>query len=311
MDRSLSSGLSTGADRRAAFTLAECLVALMVISVILSLFFSPFKGALYVCRAFVDRRVAESRIWTACGILRGPIFYCALGIPGDAGEYKKSFGSQLGAPFSWDGPVSVTSDKNGRSNGCLRLAYAYPELCRTRQEGGVGKVAAGIRFDTAPNRDHFDLDLYDKSKSVKNWVLFENCRPRRSLLLVTKASGSELELKNYGEEEAVVSKGERLLLFRAMECWAWDDKLYTKDFRTTGDQPRENGICDIRFYLDDGKNLLTVYLVARGGDETLAPGGIVGEENCREEILAQWRGRSRHILYCAKFSWPLPNVRGP
>ena len=108
MDRSLSSGLNTGADRRAAFTLAECLVALMVISVILSLFFSPFKGALYVCRAFVDRRVAESRIWTACGILRGPIFYCALGIPGDAGEYKKSFGSQLGAPFSWDGPVSVT-----------------------------------------------------------------------------------------------------------------------------------------------------------------------------------------------------------
>ena len=48
-----------------------------------------------------------------------------------------------------------------------------------------------------------------------------------------------------------------------MECWR-DDKLYTKDFRTTGDQPRENGICDIRFYLDDGKNLLTVYLVARG-----------------------------------------------
>lgn len=293
---------------RFAFTLAECLVALLIISLILPALFSPLKNTLYAYRLYRDRRIAESRIWTVRAILRNPVFYCALGLPVEAGLYKTAFGAKLGQPFSWEGPISVLpGPDDGLPGGLLRLAYAYPELCRTRSGGLIGKTASAVRFDAAPNRDYFALDLFDKTGSVKNWVMFENSRPPRVPLVVLKASGAELELKNYLADEVFVPRGERLLLFRALECWARDGKLYTKDFRTTGEQPRENGVCEIRFYLDGGGRALTVCLVVRGDDETLAPGRIVGADKCRGDILARWRGRSPYILYCAEFTWPVMN----
>lgn len=279
----------------------------MLASFILSLFFTPVKNAIYACRLYNDRRIAESRICTVGAVLRIPVFYCTLGIPLDAGEYKKSFGSNLSSPFSWNGPISVTQGRDGKADGCLRLAYGCPEPCRTQREYGVGKTAAPLRFDTAANQNYFALDLHDKSQSVKNWVLFENCVPRRTPLVVTRASGYEFQLKTFLADEAVVPKGDRLLLFRAVECWALNDRLYTKDFRTTGDQPRENGVCDIRFYLNGDRSRLTVCLIVRGDDDSLAPGRVVGAEKCPEELLSQWRGRSRYVLYCARFTWPILN----
>ncbi len=303
------SGLKSG-DRGRAFTLVECLVALTLVSFILSLFFSPVKNALYAYRLYNDRRIAESRICTVGAILRMPVLYCALGIPLEAAEYKKSFGSNLSSPFSWNGPISVIQGRDDEAGGCLRLAYGCPEPSRTLNEYGVGKTTAPLRFDEAANPNYFALDLWDKSKSVKNWVLFENCVPRRTPLVVTRASGSELQLKTLSADEAVVPKGDRLLLFRAIECWALNDRLYTKDFRTNGDQPRENGICDIHFYLNGDRSRLTVCLIVRGDDDSLAPGRVVGAEKCPEELLSQWSGRSRYVLYCARFTWPISNNRG-
>ncbi|MCD8162922.1 MAG: type II secretion system GspH family protein [Synergistaceae bacterium] len=303
------SGLKSG-DRGRAFTLVECLAALTLVSFILSLFFSPVKNALYAYRLYNERRIAESRICTVGAILRMPVFYCALGIPLEAAEYKKSFGSNLSSPFSWNGPISVIQGRDGEAGGCLRLAYGCPEPSRTLNEYGVGKTAAPLRFDAAANPNYFALDLWDKSKSVKNWVLFENSVPRRTPLVVTLASVSDLQLKTLSADEAVVPKGDRLLLFRAIECWALNDRLYTKDFRTNGDQPRENGVCDIRFYLNGDRSRLTVCLIVRGDDDSLAPGRVVGAEKCPEELLSQWRGRSRYVLYCARFTWPILNNRG-
>lgn len=301
--------LPCGEDRRYfAFTLAECLVVLLIISLILPALFSPLKNTLYAYRLYRDRRIAESRIWTVCAILRPPVFYCALGLPVEAGLYKTAFGEKPRQPFSWDGPISVLpGPDDGLPGGLLRLAYAYPELCRTRSAGLVGKTASAVRFDAALNLDHFALDLFDKTGSVKNWVIFENSLPPRVPMTVLKASGAELELKNYLAEEVFVPRGERLLLFRALECWARDGKLYTKDFRTTGEQPRENGVCEIRFYLDGGGRALTVCIIVRGDDDTLAPGRIVGAEKCRGDILSRWQGRSPYILYCAEFTWPVMN----
>ncbi len=289
--------------------MVECLAALTLASFILSLFFTPVKNALYAYRLYNDRRIAESRICTVGAVLRIPVFYCALGIPLDAGEYKKSFGSNLSSPFSWNGPISVIQGRDGKADGCLRLAYGCPEPCRTLREYNAGKADSSFRFDTAANQNYFAPDLHDKSQSVKNWVLFENCVPRRTPLVVTRASGSELQLKTLSADEAVVPKGDRLLLFRAVECWALNDRLYTKDFRTTGDQPRENGVCDIRFYLNDDRSRLTVCLIVRGDDDSLAPGRVIGAEKCPEELLSQWRGRSRYVLYCARFTWPILNNR--
>ena len=287
--------------------MVECLAALTLASFILSLFFTPVKNALYAYRLYNDRRIAESRICTVGAVLRIPVFYCALGIPLD----DKYLGSNLSALLGWNGPISVIQGRDGKADGCLRLAYSCPERCRTLREYNSGKADSSFRFDTAANQNYFALDLHDKSQSVKNWVLFENCVPRRTPLVVTRASGSELQLKTLSADEAVVPKGDRLLLFRAVECWALNDRLYTKDFRTTGDQPRENGVCDIRFYLNDDRSRLTVCLIVRGDDDSLAPGRVVGAEKCPEELLSQWRGRSRYVLYCARFTWPILNNRAP
>lgn len=293
--------------RSRAFFIAEVLLSVLILSLISAIFFAPFKNGMHLLRLLRDQRIAQQRILTIRAILGAPARFCALGVPTGAQDYKESLGSRSGRFFSWAGPVSVVKGKNGEEGGCLRIVFAYPLSCRTSAERTVGKSASSVGFDRKLDAGYFDADIYDKPGSVKNWVTFANSDPPRSPLVLSKFYDYSLALRSLNKDEVVVPKGERLLLFRVMECWAGADEIfYTNDYRTAGAQPRENGICDVRFSADG--QLLTVYVVARGEDKDLSPGRIEGEEKCTAEILSQWKGKSEYVLYCEKFVFYMPNA---
>lgn len=255
-----------------------------------------------------DRRIARQRIDTVRAVLDGPLRFCALGVPLSAGEYNKALGSRSGRFFSWDGPVSVVKGKNGEENACLRIVFASPASCRTKAACTAGKEDSYVRFGSRLNSGYFDVDIYDKPGSIRNWVTFANSDPPRAPLTVSGVSEYSLKLKSFDKDHIEIPCGEELFLLRVMECHVGRDAVfYTNDYRTSGAQPREKGICDIRFLLDGG--LLTVYIVARGEDRGLSPGRIEGEENCTPEILARWRDASEYILYCGKFIICMPNAK--
>lgn len=297
------------ADRRGfrAFLFIDILFSVLILSFIFILFFHPFKNGIDLLCLLRDRRIAQQRIRTVRAVLDAPLRFCALGVPLDAEAYKKALGSRSGRFFGWDGPLSVTDGKNGEEDACLRIVFAYPAACRTSAAGMTGKEASYVSFRSKLSRTDFDPDIYDKPGSIKNWVTFANSDPPRAPLTVSSFSEYSLKLRSFDNDEVRIPKGEELLLLRVLECWAGRDGIfYTNDHRASGAQPRENGVCDLRFRLEEG--LLTIYVIARGEDKSLSPGRIEGEEKCTPEMLSRWRGVSEYVLYCEKFVVCMPNV---
>ncbi|MCF0248392.1 MAG: hypothetical protein HUJ86_07275 [Synergistes sp.] len=301
-------------NRKLAFTLVECLVALALICSVVPFFYVPFKNALYLYRLYSDRRIAEERIETVEAILSGSAFYCGHGMPSDGSEYKKVFLTQTSrAPFSWDGPVSVVTDNGDTPDGRLRIAYAfpYPGGYRVFDDLKVENTAKEFKFSPMPDADYFDTGIRDPKQSTKNWIIFENSEPLSQPVLVSKINmeSKTLSLRSYSDE-VYVPKGDKMLLYSAMMIYSRSGLLLTNDYRTAGNQPRENGVGDIRFELNTKKNMLTVYIAVYGDDETLSPGTVVNPELCPADMIAPLRTKSKQILYCAKFVRPLMNNNG-
>ncbi len=288
-----------------AFAMAELIAAVAIAAVVTLPLGAALKHTAHLYKTYRDERAASRRAETVAAILKMPLRFCALGIPSGAQEYRKAFGAKIIAPFNWDGPISV-ADVSGRQR--LRIAYAFSEGARTAEAcSGAGKEASPL-LTREPDGNYFDMGLFDKSRSVKNWILFPDAYPEEAPLTVTGISGRTLRLKSYTEEDYQIPKGARLFLFRAIECWSDGDKFYTNDFRTTGGQPRASGVIGARFTLNDSGNMLTLCLMVRGEDAGLA-GKKIKNHGCPEDFLTQWdAGAQNYALYAFRFVWNLPNV---
>ena len=190
---------SRRARRLRAFTLIELIIAVALAAAVTPPVAAALKNASRLYKICRDERIAERRAETVAAVLKMPLRHCGLGIPISAEEYKKAFGSKIIEPFNWDGPVSVTGE-SGKS-GRLRIAYAFPEGSRAAEAcSGVGG-SASPRMTREPDENYFDMDLFDKSRSVKNWVLFPDAYPEKTPLTVVGISGRTLRLRSYTEED--------------------------------------------------------------------------------------------------------------
>lgn len=295
---------------RRAFITAELAVAFALSIAALPMLLTPFRSSaeLYLLRS--ERLTAERRAETVMSILDEALLCCGIGMPFDAGDYKAAFGSRSLNPFNWGGPLSVTEGLYGEENGKLRLAYGVQEGVRTDAPCSSDSGELFISFTLPPKANYLELEAtYNKGNYVKNWILFENISPPRLPLLVTQLSGRSLKVKSSGGVPFSVPKGDRLTLFRAMECYAASGMFYTKDFRTAGSQPRESAVCDARFELDSGRKLLTVYLLVRGDGPLSSDGMIYGGEDWPRSYLEPWeRAELSGNLYAFKFERNLPNL---
>ena len=214
---------SRGARRLRAFTLIELIIAVALAAAVTPPVAAALKNASRLYKICRDERIAERRAETVAAVLKMPLRHCGLGIPPRAEEYKKAFGSKIIEPFNWDGPVSVTGG-NGKS-GRLRIAYAFPEGSRAAEACSGAGGSALPRMTREPDENYFDMELFDKSRSVKNWVLFPDAYPEKTPLTVAGISGRTLRLRSYTEEEYDIPKGAPLFLFRALECWSDGKKI--------------------------------------------------------------------------------------
>lgn len=291
-----------------AFILADSLVALFIFALILPEILSLWRTASFELRLSRDKAVAERRAECVAAILKAPLFHCGMGLETDAAGYKRGFNNRLASPFSWNGPLSILPTYDKRPEGLLRVAFGFPESARLKTEVLGTESKAELIFDASPVLNYLDLSLFDKGSSVKNWLLFAGSRHRTPFCVIA-ANGAKLSVKNYAVSDFYLPKGDRIVHFRALEVFSRDGKLYTNDFRTAGEQPRENGVCDIRFRVRDDMLALTVYILVRGDDASLAneAPGVRRIENWPPEYRADYNTYP-YPLYAFQYTWPLLNL---
>lgn len=296
-----------GARKFRAFTLIELMIAVALAAAVTPPMAAALRNASRFYKICRDERVAERRAEIVAAVLKMPLRHCGLGIPAEADEYKKAFGSKIVAPFNWDGPVSVIGGNGGKTNR-LRIAYAFPEGSRAAEACRGTESVSSPLMTREPDKNYFDMNLFDKSRSVKNWVLFPDAYPEKTPLTVTGLSGRTLRLRSYTEDGYTIPEGASLYLFRALECWSDGEKFYTNDFRTAGGQPRADGVIGARFELNGEKNLLTLCLMVRGEDAGLS-GEVVKNRGCPGDFVALWASAPReYAVYAFRFVWNLPNM---
>lgn len=296
-----------GARKFRAFTLIELMIAVALAAAVTPPMAAALRNASRFYKICRDERVAERRAEIVAAVLKMPLRHCGLGIPAEADEYKKAFGSKIVAPFNWDGPVSVIGGNGGKTNR-LRIAYAFPEGSRAAEACRGTESVSSPLMTRELDKNYFDMNLFDKSRSVKNWVLFPDAYPEKTPLTVTGLSGRTLRLRSYTEDGYTIPEGASLYLFRALECWSDGEKFYTNDFRTAGGQPRADGVIGARFELNGEKNLLTLCLMVRGEDAGLA-GEAVKNRGCPGDFVALWASAPReYAVYAFRFVWNLPNM---
>lgn len=288
------------------FILAETLIAVAIAGIITP----PVVAAAMQCAEymnnFIDDKVIMLRVANVESSLKTAIFYCGYGMPANSKKYKSAFGNQTKEPFNWPGPISVQS-YSGRTDAKLRVAYGYPsgvaayktiaasgalDYITIQKEFGSGMVLADGNLSKAPS-------------SVKSWILFGCISPLSTPLAVRKLSGRSVQVSSAATSFRI-DYGDEAYYFRAGTYYTNADRLYCNDFRTTGDQPKADGIVDMRFKLDKDAGLLKVYILVHGNLKLRSGPKVKGAERWPAEYGVP-TGSGPYRYYVEEITWRLQN----
>lgn len=295
--------------KSSAFTLAELALAMFLALLASGALLTAFKLSADSMYMLLDRRASANRTARAVAFLKSPVFYCGSGLPSDAASYRAAFGNSAYAPYSWNGPIEVRNAPNSYPDGLLMLAYAQPSgIALAGRAISVGG-SVNAELSSTPDVDMLAASAGGGSVNIKSWIVFPETMPPSVPLRVMSLSGRRLALRSAAGREFYIQKGAEFSLFRAYRIFCDNGVLYSVDYRTTGTQPRIEGIMDIRFGLDMAERLLTVYVLSRGNHVYKSPREINGAGSWPEEYLAPWRAAQpvNYQLYASKVVWRLPN----
>ena len=256
-------------NRRGAFLLPDCLAALFCAGILFTLLTAVLLPVSRLQSELDDRRTAILRAENVAAKLRLPALFCGIGLSKDPALYKRGFNNRSEAPFFWNGPLEITSGVKNLPASGLRIVYGCFDGLVAAKRSSSSTGAITVTLKSKPSDSNFEPDLYNKQSSVKNWVVLDG-RTLSSPLWLTGLSDRLLSLKSVNDKSLTVRREEKLFLVRAIECWAADGVFRTNDLRTTGNQPREDGICDLRFRLDGEARLLEIFILVHGSE-----GGIM------------------------------------
>ena len=294
------------------FILAEILISLLIFIVITAAILTTLKLSTEKITSFLDCRKAAVRIAQAHALLKSPVFYCGYGMPVAGGSYKKAFGGQKFDPFRWEGPISAYYGPSGLINSELRITYAVPGIVRLSEMTFSEADENLIRLDKFPEKGTIGESFAGCSYDIKNWVLFSSSFPPALPFCITGSYGRTLMVKNNFSTSFSLSKGDRMHHLRALKVYCLNDTLFTRDFRTSGDQPRVTGIRDMRFDVDIHAKRLTVYVLARGDHIYGEKRPIIGAKSWPREYIDPWLSKeTKYQLFASKTTWRLQNCVGP
>lgn len=290
------------------FSLIELLIALLIFVLVTVPIISTFKISIEKMTAFVDYRKAMNRRARAVSLLKAPIFHCGFGMPYDADSYKESFGSLKFEPFRWDGPISVKTGASSFASSEIRIAYAMPGSTKLADQCSTDLPEGTLRLHKFPEPGEIGDSFAAAGADIRNWIFFSSTTPPSTPLRVTGITGKNMQVKNELGKSFQLLKGDRTYHFRALKLYCLNGTIYTRDYRSPGDQPRIAGIVDMRFDLDKPKKLIKIYILVRGDTVYSTKRAIIGKESWPEEYISDWIERSpNYQLYASKIVWRLPN----
>lgn len=301
-----------GKNKHKASLLIEILIATAIIASIFPVMPTLLKQAADIFLSLYDKRIAAQRIISVESLLESPLFYCGYAMPCDAAEYKSTF-NNTSEPFSWDGAISVT-DYGGRKNAALRIVYGKRENLRVASKFNFSEgISETIYLSGKVNSDNLKASSANFPSKVQNYVLFASMSRAAVPLPVRKISSNGITISGSIYKNFVIPAQDTLYLLCALKLYAQDGKLYSNDYRTTGIQPRLDGIEDLRFFLDDTHKTLTTYTLVRGETENQKAELVLTdfeEDSKNTQFLKEWRAKvSKTRLYASKRTWRLPNCR--
>lgn len=290
------------------FLLIELLIALLIFGFVTVPLMSTFKISMEKMTAFVDYRKAMNRRARAVSLLKSPIFYCGFGMPFSADSYKESFGRLNFDPFRWNGPITVATGASCFANSEIRIAYARPGSTKLADQYSTALPESSLKLHKFPETGEFGESFAGNVVDIRNWVFFTGTTPPSLPFRVTALNGKIMAVKNELGKPFCVLRGDRTYHFRAMKLYCLNDSIYTRDYRSSGDQPRVAGIIDMRFDLDKIKKLIYIYILVRGDIVHSETRAIVGKETWPEEYIRPWIEKlPKHQLYASRIVWRLPN----
>lgn len=297
-----------GSGSSKGFILTELIISLAIFLIITAAILNSLTLSTQKIASFMDHRKAMIRTAQAVALLKMPVFYCGFGMPSDASEYKKAFGSQKFDPFRWEGPIKAYTGPSSLVNSELRVAFAAPGISRLSKITLSETEEGTLYLDKEPEKNDIGDSFSGNSFDTRNWVFFANTLPPGLPFCITGAYGKIMTVKNNLCPSFSILESDRMYHFRAMKIYCLKETLYTKDFRSPGDQPKVFGIMDMRFDVDDEKKTLTVYVLARGDHEYKEKRPIIDAYLWPENYIAPWEGiLSKYQLYASKTVWRLPN----
>jgi len=297
-----------------ASILIELLISMFIVAAIFPAALSLLKQTADNILSLYDKRVAMQRIASAESLLDYPLYYCGYAMPLDSFNYQRAFNHQTQEPFCWDGPISVDM-RNSKNNALLKIAYGKREKI---------VVATNLHYDSS-NRtlslnkkcptDNIKASSSDFPSNVQNYLLFSSLSTAPVPLSVKQISGTSLLLGKTVNDNFMIFMNDPVFLFCAMKLYAENNILYSKDFRTSGVQPRVKGVVDMRFFPDLEHRYITVYTLVMGdvkfksrhNNTPLKLTNFRKDVN-NTQLMNEWESiSSQYKLYASKKLWRLPN----
>ncbi|MDO5563054.1 MAG: hypothetical protein Q4F74_05515 [Synergistaceae bacterium] len=257
-----------------------------------------------------DLRTIQNRAEAVVTLLRNPVFYCGMGLPVAPNEYRAAFGGSVYASYYWNGPISAVKSPTGKAGGELRLVYAKPAYVKLTSDLKYPDDGNKLYFNGAVGVDTLASRSSGPPETLRECVIFKNSFPRVNPLIVRWVTGTRksVEVESLINPEFKLYKGDMLHLLYVYRIFARNGILYTQDYRMSGEQPRVDGISDIRFDADAERRTLTVYALIRGDRAYVDRPAVDGAETWPEkfsdgEVYKQSNYRRRLFV----FTLGLPN----
>lgn len=264
---------------RRGYTLPDlmtaCAIMILLSASILPLIFHAYE----VIIRFEDAFFAKRRYEYAATIIRPMIESAGFGISHSSEKMKRSFGSGQGGspPFNWDGPISISTYgplSARREQAQLRVIYAVDSGARMIDEVRTDDIAFDGRI--TDGLDSGNYSIRSVPNSIKCWFTTGAAAPYRYPFYMASSptgSGGVISCRfrrGDAEHELFIPKNDELFYLRAAEISTVYDILYDDyylridDMLGSGQQPKIDGIVDLRFEFDEPGGLMHVWFLIRG-----------------------------------------------
>ncbi len=247
----------------------------------------------------LDRRIAISRANSVFALLKEPLYHTGFAMQ-TGNEFCNQFYSSITEPFSWKCAISCpTSEK-------IRIFYAVPLYTLVKNNITTESSSCDVDFTSTLDVNQFSVSAYN----IKSYVILKSANIENKVFRIVSAKNNYIRVTSQTDSSYSVGKNDMVMGLRAIEASVDNGIFYTNDFRTSGVQPRIDGIWKIHFAYDEVKKNVIVTLIATGDRECDTP-RVEGKEILPSELLDELPtllAKTKRNLFCYKRSFFLANL---